>query len=87
MYKMIHFAFTLKNIVLFLYNSEIRIRFWSPVKRVKRLNNYLSFYGELLVWYHRKGKYKMDNYHFNGINLMRILSSVVFMRMFKIGIC
>ena len=39
----------LKNNVLFSHNLEMRIRFWSPEKRVKRLYNYLSFYGEQLV--------------------------------------
>ena len=69
------------NILLFSCNLEIRIRFRCPVKRVKRSYNYLSFCN-----YSNTLKYQMNNYLFNGTNLMRILSYVVFMRMFKIGI-
>ena len=58
--------------IFFSYNLEIRIRFRSPVKRVKRLYNYLSLYGELLLLYHCKGKYKMNNYYFNETYLIWI---------------
>ena len=57
------------NMSLFLCNLEYVIG-----KRVKQLYNYLSFNGELyrMCRITCKGKYKMNNYHLSGTNLMRI---------------